>query len=652
MIGLSTANNNFKYNTSELRKEIDSLSSSYANSKKSIEDSAESKKTELTYAENLKNILSEMIDVNGRVKDGYQERAKIILGQLSDALGQEYKLTENGISINGKLVGSYEEIEKAIDDKIQAMKKEIELEASKTLLTEAISQEAKARREVAKAQENLNEKIAKYNENPWNIIDAQAVNEANDALKQAQQNLSEASDDVQEFNKEFTDKMVQSTGEFSAQMIEQGQISKDTLITMAREQSNTFLAELDKMDEGNQALYLGMVTTADTMSPQIIEKWKELASKSEGEYLGNLSMVDADTKATILSAITTTENMTENMAMTWSSLATESKDDFNKALAPLPDDVKSELLASIANVTGLDTTSREAYKNLSANAKAEFNKAMESLPEDAKAKVLAEIIAVDGLTENNRRTYESLSLKGKQAFNTAMNGMDTDARNKIQSAINAINGQSGQMYNAGYNDGKSVKDGANDGQNSNGGSRQIGNWFVQGLLNALTGGRSSIWQAGYNLVKSAINGGNKAQRTGSPAKETIKMGNFFTEGYIVGLKKKQEEVRKTTSGLVGIALNEFKELNEGIKINTKDFEINTNQHVNYSAIKGQILTQSQVNINENIANKIAEAVTQSMKNAEVNVNIEARTDEGVIFKKVQNSAREYTMQTGEPAFGF
>ena len=88
MIGLSTANNNFKYNTSELRKEIDNLSNSYTDSKKSIEDSAESKKAELTYAEQLKNSLSEMIDVNGKVKDGYQERAKIILGQLSDALGK------------------------------------------------------------------------------------------------------------------------------------------------------------------------------------------------------------------------------------------------------------------------------------------------------------------------------------------------------------------------------------------------------------------------------------------------------------------------------------------------------------------------------------------------------------------------------------
>ena len=41
-----------------------------------------------------------------------------------------------------------------------------------------------------------------------------------------------------------------------------------------------------------------------------------------------------------------------------------------------------------------------------------------------------------------------------------------------------------------------------------------------------------------------------------------------------------------------------------------------------------------------------------MKNAELNINIEAKTEEGIIFKKVQNSAREYTMQTGKPAFSY
>ena len=57
-------------------------------------------------------------------------------------------------------------------------------------------------------------------------------------------------------------------------------------------------------------------------------------------------------------------------------------------------------------------------------------------------------------------------------------------------------------------------------------------------------------------------------------------------------------------------------------------------------------------MNDNIAERIAEAVTQSMRNTELNVNIEARTEEGVIVKKVVNADREYRMQTGEALFGY
>ncbi len=645
------------------------MSKSYEKAKEAVDNNKISQLTEIKYSEKLIDSLDDLVDANGRVKKGCEQRADLILKQLNSALGTEYERDGNLIKINGEVVNSYKEMKDNISQLIESKKRQIELEAKQEIYKEVLKEQLTAEREVKKAQDAYNKSIQEYNEaveyahngHPFTtqVYEAKTnMEKMQKTLDKAQEHYKTVSGDLESANEELTNAMVQSTGEFSAQMIEQGQISKDTLTTMAKEQTDTFLTELNKMDEGNQALYLGMVTTADTMSPQIIEKWKELADKSEGQYLGNLSEVNTDTKSTILSAITTTDNMTDSMATTWAVLATQSKDDFNKALASLPDDVKGKLLASIANVTGLDATSREAYKNLSANAKAEFNKKMESLPEDAKAKVLAEIIAVDGLTENNRRTYESLSAKGKQAFNTAMNGMDTDARNKVQSAINEINSQSGNSYNAGYNVGDETRKGANDGRESNGGSNQIGNWFVQGLLNALTGGQYSVWRAGYDLVKQAIFGGNQAQQTGSPAKETIKMGNYFTEGYIVGLKKKQEEVKKATSGLVGIALDEFKELNQGIKINTKDFAVDTNQYINYSAIKGQILAQSQVNMNDNITERIAEASYEAFKRAmrdegvKVNVDVEARTDDGVIFKKVQNSAREYTMQTGEPAFEY
>ena len=643
------------------------MSKSYEKAKEAIDDNRISQLSEIEYSEKLIESLGELVDANGKVKEGCEQRADLILKELNSALGTEYERNDNLIKINGEVVNSYKEIKDNLGQLIESKKKQIELEAKQEIYKEVLKEQLTAEREIKKAQDAYNKSIQEYNKaveyahngHPFTtqVIEAKSnMEKMEKTLDEAQEHYKTVSGDLESVNKELTNAMVQSTGEFSAQMIEQGQISKDTLVTMAKEQTDAFLVELNKMNEGNQALYLGMVTTADTMSPQIIEKWKELASKSEGEYLGNLSMVDADTKATILSAITTTENMTENMAITWSSLATESKDDFNKALEPLPDDVKGKLLASIANVTGLDDTSKEAYKNLSANAKAEFNKAMESLDEDAKAKVLAEIMAVDGLTESNRRTYENLSDIGKQAFNQAMSSMDTDARNKVQSAINEIYNKQGEAGNAGGIVGSNTRGSF---ESNLGDTTQSANNFLRGFLNVVSQSNPlNILGSIGRLASSFVSKFNWGLGNHSPSKKTRQSAKYFIEGFSNQIETLRNGSMKQIQQLAEGLTNEFEdnlgieEIGQGIKINTKDFAVDTNQYVNYSAVKGQILAQSQLNINENIADKIAEAVTQSMKNAEVNVNIEAKTDEGVIFKKVQNSAREYTMQTGEPAFGY
>lgn len=64
----------------------------------------------------------------------------------------------------------------------------------------------------------------------------------------------------------------------------------------------------------------------------------------------------------------------------------------------------------------------------------------------------------------------------------------------------------------------------------------------------------------------------------------------------------------------------------------------------------QTSIQGNISMNENIIQGIAEAVRYAMQNSEVNVSIEARTDDGVIVKKASQGFKEYVMQTGELPF--
>lgn len=70
--------------------------------------------------------LGKLIDANGKVKDGYEETAKIILTKLNDAYGTNYQLVDGQITLNGIEKQSYEDLAVAIDKVIK--QKEIELQ--------------------------------------------------------------------------------------------------------------------------------------------------------------------------------------------------------------------------------------------------------------------------------------------------------------------------------------------------------------------------------------------------------------------------------------------------------------------------------------------------------------------------------------------
>ncbi|MCB7270693.1 hypothetical protein LI238_15490, partial [Longicatena sp. 210702-DFI.1.194] len=59
----------------------------------------------------LKNELETLVDANGKVKKGYEDRASFILGELNDALGTEYSMTDG-------VINNYKEMTSSIDELI------------------------------------------------------------------------------------------------------------------------------------------------------------------------------------------------------------------------------------------------------------------------------------------------------------------------------------------------------------------------------------------------------------------------------------------------------------------------------------------------------------------------------------------------------
>lgn len=110
---------------------------------------------EYGYLDELKAEYNGLIDENGKIKEGYEDRANFILTQLAEALGVERSEIEQNIEANGRLGDS-------IDDLIQKKQAEAILAANQDAYTTAIQKRDEALKTYQTSLKTLNEAEQKY----------------------------------------------------------------------------------------------------------------------------------------------------------------------------------------------------------------------------------------------------------------------------------------------------------------------------------------------------------------------------------------------------------------------------------------------------------------------------------------------------------
>lgn len=370
-----------------------------------------------------------------------------------------------------------------------------------------------------------------------------------------------------------------------------------------------------KLDERTKMLadkLLEQTNKVKILTPNQIDAWRKLAEGSESIYNEKISEVEEDTRLALETILGKVDTNAPDYINKWTKMASESSEKYNQMLSMLPDDTRGKILAST--------------------------------------------IAVTGMTESTKTAYENLSEEGKNAFNSAMSDMDTDAKNKVQDAIDEINGKIWEAGRAGDNVGSSANRNFNSGL---GDTTSSGTNFLQGFANVISlGNPLNIFGKIGTLTSNIVSKWNKGLGNASPSKKTRKSANYFMEGFTKQITKLMpnslQQIKELATGMTDEFENNLgiSTIANGISINPNDFKIDTNQFIDYGQISGAIATQSNVNVSSDIEGRIENAIYRGLSNATIPVEIEATTDEGVIFKKVQVKAREFTMQTGEPAFDF
>ena len=225
-----------------LTQELDNNRQAHENAMQAIKDTYESQIVEAEYANKLSQQLIGLVDVNGKVIAGNEERVDFILGELNNALGTEYELNGNLITQNGEVVNSYKNLQDSIAETIEAKRKEAEqtaiTEAYKESLKEQIQLERdleKAKEEQAKAQIEYNNLMAQdlsnwtltHDENCKQIL--QNYTDVTNKLNETRDKYWEATDDVSYYWGKMTDNIIEETKSLSPEMEQQGEALADSI---------------------------------------------------------------------------------------------------------------------------------------------------------------------------------------------------------------------------------------------------------------------------------------------------------------------------------------------------------------------------------------------------------------------------------------
>ena len=146
---------------SEAEQEAVDRTNEYADAwekvKESSKERADAAEAEYGYYQNLSDELKEIVDENGKIKLGYEERAKVITTTLADALGIEIGI------VDGQIEG-YQKLQEEIDKTIEKKLAEAQIDAYRGKYNESLEKQNQLRRDYVTIAEAVRQKEAKINE--------------------------------------------------------------------------------------------------------------------------------------------------------------------------------------------------------------------------------------------------------------------------------------------------------------------------------------------------------------------------------------------------------------------------------------------------------------------------------------------------------
>lgn len=536
----------------ELLNSCNDLTVSLNDQRSAREKNVQSIDMEYDGYQSLLSELQSITDENGKVKAGYEERAKVIAGELSDAFGMEISYIEGEIRMNGESVESMGEVCNAIDEVIAKKKAEALCASLQEEMVEAYKNSKEAllaykdavsvmeekEAALAEAQKRLNEATELYGDNSGpkamaamreakNAVDeAQtAFDEASAAVDGARTSLNELSAEVNNYDalveamqsgtveeiESAMNSLVSGYQEYTKEMLASSQTARDEMITQAQETTSALSVLVEESGQMYQAFgedaadaAAKAVSEFQKLSGGIKTAVKEVGTDGAAAMVAALAQADFDGKLS-------EESIASNKA-------------FLDGLANLPEGTRDALSKAVEGamkgMDGFDQVSKKAEEE-----GISFLDALRAaLDEHSPSKATEEIfrLAMEGAAQGVDVGKESVLSKAGE-FVTAFLGKFTETN--VGATLHDIGSKFMSFFGIGIssrqensrNAGKANADAANAGAgsvNPTGTGSKFGSMLGSGV--ASTAGH--LQKTGLDIANAADTGAGSVNPTGTGSK--------------------------------------------------------------------------------------------------------------------------------------
>ena len=508
---------------------VDKSAQSYKDLKDATDKSTANAQSQFAYYGQLKNELDGLVDKNGKVKKGQEDRANFIVNTLNNALGTEIELTKG-------VVKHYEKEKKAIDDLIVSKQAEAILNANKSEYDAAIQNQAKAFEQLAEAQKNYkntSDQVKKAQEE-YNKVNSQSIEEyirAGGTVETYQLELYKASEKVEDLR----DK--QEVQRKTLNKAEDTWIGYNATIKNYEGLSSAIIAgDTKKINKALENMTKRFVTAEQGNKRTLEEQVKNMKKNYSDLQTAVKNGTPGVTKEMVASAKTMVDKSEKELAKLTPKAKTEGKN-AGKAAADGVRSKKKDAEQAGKEVTnsakkGMGSTDT---KKTGAKKGDDFNKGIASKKSSAKSKgkeVSKE--AKKGLDETKTKESGTNFVAG---FTKGIN--DKQANTSLFTAVSGLAGKAVKWFNDKLDEHSPSKE-----------TEKSGKYFTQGFVIGVSSEVEKVGTAVTKLADTAL----KTLLTANKKGNYEAVGESVTKAFESGINKETSRAEKAVESLVNKAV--------------------------------------------------------------------------------------------------